>query len=134
MNDEEFTRPFWWKALVNRFVIVPALLVLIAGAWNIWVLGHDHGLVAGRVVDAQGHPVEGATVTLWVYNFTTFDEKARRTTAADGSFTFSSNPSHNIELSAEKPGLGRSTRVPIRLYFRAEDTVLKEPLKLAVGN
>jgi hypothetical protein len=41
------------------------------------------------------------------------------------------NDSHNILLAAEKPGVGRSARVPIRPYFRAEDVHLREPLMLS---
>ena len=47
-----------------------------------------------------------------------------------GSFEFTKNPSHNIQLSAEKVGVGRS-RIPVRLYFQSEDIVLKRPLQLS---
>ena len=43
---------------VNRFVLVPCALVLIAVLWNVWVFTHNHGVVAGRVVDAAGAPVK----------------------------------------------------------------------------
>jgi hypothetical protein len=66
------------------------------------VFTHDHGIVAGRVVDASGAPVAGAEVKLWVFDFTTFVEKASTQTASDGAFEFTQNPSHNIQLSAEK--------------------------------
>jgi hypothetical protein len=68
-----------------------------------------------------------------VFNFATFVVKASTTTRPDGSFEFANNPSHNIQVSAEKPGKGRSARVSIRLYFASEDYVLKEPLRLAEG-
>ncbi len=131
--SDDVTGPRWKRLLLNRFVIVPALLVLITLGWNLWVITHDHGIVAGRVLDANGAPVEGAEVKLWVFNFTTFVEKASTTTRPDGSFAFASNPSHNIQVSAEKPGLGRSARVPIRLHFAAEDYTLKTPLRLTDG-
>lgn len=115
---------------VNRFVLVPCALVLIAVLWNVWVFTHNHGVVAGRVVDAAGAPVEGAEVKLWIFNFTTFVEQASTKTKSDGSFEFAKNPSHNIQLSAEKLGVGRS-RVPVRLYFQSEDIVLKRPLRLS---
>ena len=130
-TDNEFARPRWQRWLLNRFVLVPSFLILLTVVWNAWVVTHDHGLVAGRVVDASGAPVEGAEVKLWVFNFTTFAEDASTTTKADGSFEFTSNPSHNIQVSAEKPGVGRSPRIPIRLYFRSEDVVLKHPLRLS---
>lgn len=130
MDDEEFTRPRWKRWLLNRFVLVPAALILATVGWNFWVATHQHGIVAGRVVDAKGAPVEGAEVKLWVFNFATFNEKTTTLTKSDGTFTFTDNPSHNIQVSAEKPGEGRSARLPIRLYFAGEDFQIKEPLQL----
>jgi hypothetical protein len=134
MNDEDISRPKWKRWLLNRFVLVPAALVLVAVGWNLWVVTHNHGIVEGRVVDAAGAPVEGAEVKLWVFNFATFVVKASTTTRHDGSFEFANNPSHNIQVSAEKPGKGRSARVPIRLYFASEDFVFKDPLRLTDGS
>jgi hypothetical protein len=134
MDDDDFPRPKWRRWLLNRFVLVPAVLVLVTVGWNLWVASHDHGIVEGRVVDTAGAPVEGAEVKLWVFNFATFVVKASTTTRPDGSFEFANNPSHNIQVSAEKPGIGRSARVSIRLYFASEDFVLKEPLRLADGS
>ena len=118
------------RLLRNRFVWVPLLLFVLIAGWNAWVFTHNHGIVTGRVVDADGKPVAGATVRLWVFNFTTFVETASTTTAADGSFRFTGNPSHNIQIDADKPGAGRSERIPVRLYFAAEDRALKQPLRL----
>jgi hypothetical protein len=132
-SDEDFTRPSWPRLLLNRFVLVPALLLLVTAGWNAWVMTHDHGIVAGRVLDAGGMPVEGAEVKLWVFDFATFVVKASTTTKPDGSFRFDNNPSHNIQISAEKPGLGRSERISVRLYFRSVDIRLKEPLRLTKG-
>jgi hypothetical protein len=129
-NDEDFSRPKWQRLLLNRFVLVPAVLALLTVGWNLWVITHDHGIVVGHVLDATGAPVEGAEVKLWVFNFTTFVVKASTITKPDGSFEFVNNPSHNIQVSAEKPGKGRSARVSIRLYFASEDFVLKDTLRL----
>jgi hypothetical protein len=129
--EDEFPHPRWQRWLLNRFVLVPALLLVAAAVWNVWVVTHDHGIVAGRVVDASGAPVEGAEVKLWVFDFATFAEHTSTRTKADGTFEFTNNPSHNIQVSAEKPGAGRSARVPIRLYFKSEDVVLKQPLRLS---
>jgi hypothetical protein len=132
-SEEDFTRPKWPRLLRNRFVVVPALLLVLTAGWNAWVVTHDHGIVAGRVLDASGAPVEGAEVKLWVFNFATFVVKASTTTKPDGSFRFENNPSHNIQVSAEKSGLGRSARISVRLYFRSEDIRLKQPLRLTDG-
>jgi hypothetical protein len=64
-------------------------------------------------------------------NFTTYVEKTRATTDSAGRFVITNNDSHNIRLAAEKPGVGRSARVPVRLYFRAQDIELNEPLILS---
>jgi hypothetical protein len=133
MNNEDFSAPKWKRLLLNRFVLVPAVLILLTVGWNLWVVTHDHGIVEGQVLDATGAPVEGAEVKLWVFNFTTFVVKATTTSRPDGSFEFANNPSHNIQVSAEKPGKGRSACVAIRLYFASEDFVLKDPLRLTDG-
>jgi hypothetical protein len=132
-SDEDFTRLKWPRLLRNRFVVVPALLLVLTAGWNAWVVTHDHGIVAGRVLDASGTPVEGAEVKLWVFNFATFVVQTSTTTKPDGSFAFENNSSHNIQISAEKPGRGRSARISVRLYFRSEDFRLKEPLRLTDG-
>jgi hypothetical protein len=123
-------RPSWRRWLLNRFVLVPAAIAVAVVAWNAYVSTHNHGVVAGRVTDAAGRPVPDATVVLWVLNFTTYVEKSRATTDAAGRFVIHDNDSHNIRLAAEKAGVGRSERVPVRLYFRAEDIELTEPLVL----
>jgi len=121
------------RQLRNRFVWVPLVLFILIAGWNAWVFTHDHGIVTGRVIDADGKPVAGANVRLWVFNFTTFVETASTTTAADGRFRFTGNPSHNIQISADKPDAGRSERIAVRLYFASEDRELKRPLQLKKG-
>ncbi|QCI67016.1 carboxypeptidase-like regulatory domain-containing protein [Phreatobacter stygius] len=134
MSDEDdITRPRWQRLLLNRFVLVPLTLALVAGGWNLYTLRHDDGIVTGQVVDDAGAPVADATVTLWTFNFTTFAETAKVMSRRDGRFSFVGNPSHNIQVSAEKPGTGRSARVPIRLYFRSQNVGLPEPLRLRQG-
>jgi hypothetical protein len=121
----------WRTILLNRFVLVPGAIVLAIVLWNVYVATHNHGLLIGRVTDSSGRPVAGATVSLWVYNFTTYEEKQRVKTDADGVFRFTDNPSHRLQVSAEKAGVGRSPRIPVFLYFRAQDTTLDAPLRLA---
>jgi hypothetical protein len=121
----------WRRILLNRFVLVPGVIVLAIAIWNVYVATHNNGLLAGRVIDLAGRPVADATVSLWTFNFTTYEEKDRVKTDADGVFRFTNNPSHRIQISAEKPGVGRSPRIPVFLYFRAQDTTLDQPLRLA---
>jgi uncharacterized GH25 family protein len=121
----------WRRILLNRFLLVPGVLAIVTLAWNAHVATHDHGIVTGHVVDAAGKPVADATVALWVYNFTTYQEQEHVKTDANGAFRFTNNPSHKIQISAEKPDVGRSDRVPVFLYFRAQDVDLSSPLRLA---
>jgi len=133
MSMDAIETPLWRKLVLNRFVLVLGVAAVLVLAWNVYVSMHNHGRVSGRVVDASGRPVPGATVVLWVLNFTTYVEKTRATTDVEGRFLIGDNDSHNIRLAAEKPGVGRSARVPVRLYFRAEDIDLSgQPLVLSV--
>jgi len=131
MTARESERAPWRRLLANRFTITLAVIATITVLWNVYVSTHNHGIVAGRVVDTAGHPVDGATVVLWVLNFTTFAESTRAVTAADGTFTLHNPSSHHIQIGAEKPGFGQSPRVPVRLWFRAQDIELAAPLVLA---
>ena len=131
MSADEAESQLWRGLLINRFVLVPAVIAVAIVVWNVYVSTHDHGVVAGRVVDTAGQPVPGATVVLWVLNFTTYVEETRATTDAAGRFVITDNDSHNIRLAAERPGIGRSARVPVRLYFRAQDIQLRQPLVLS---
>jgi len=131
MSADDVEPPLWRRLLINRFVLIPAAIAMAIVLWNVYVSTHDHGVVAGQVVDTAGQPVPGATVVLCVLNFTTYVEKTRATTDSMGRFVITDNDSHNIRLAAEKPGLGRSARVPVRLYFRAQDIHLREPLVLS---
>ena len=126
-------RSIWRRLLMNRFVAVIAALALAIAVWNVYVAMHAHGKVAGLVVDSSGHAVADATVVLWVFNFTTFTEKARANTGPDGHFLLINLGSHHIQVGAEKPGVGRSERVRVRLYFQAQDVQLRNPLVLAGG-
>jgi hypothetical protein len=113
-------------------VAVPVVLGVVIGAWNLYVALHAHGLLEGRVVDAAGKPVDGATVTLFVHDFVTQVEKAKTRTDATGEFRFTDNDSHLIQLQATD-GTMASPRITVRLWFRAQDRVLGEPLHLVPG-
>ncbi|HKF70291.1 MAG TPA: carboxypeptidase-like regulatory domain-containing protein [Stellaceae bacterium] len=133
MIDAEMSRPLWHRLLANRFTVVLVSIALVIAIWNLYVSLHDHGVVEGRVVDSDGRPVDSATVTLWVLNFTTYVEKTHAITDADGGFVIRGNDSHNIQIGAEKPGVGRAPRIPVRLYFKGQDVSLAAPLVLTGG-
>jgi hypothetical protein len=119
----------WRRILGSRFVIVPALIAVTVAVWNLYVGLHAHGDLAGRVIDAAGKPVAGATVVLWAHDFVTQVETARTTTDAAGDFRFTDNASHLIQLQA-LAGKDMSQRVTIRLWFRGQDRVVETPLKV----
>lgn len=129
-EDDDFERPRWKDWLLNRFVLTPAILLAIAACWDFYASRHNDGIITGRVVDAKGNPVAGADVALWIFNFTTFNENTHVTSGSDGSFTFTGNPSHHVQVVAQKDNMGSSPRVPVRLYFRSQNVILKEPLVL----
>jgi hypothetical protein len=120
------------RVLLSRFFLVPAAIALAAGGWNIYVSLHAHGLLAGRVMDAAGYPIAGATVILYTHDFVTQAEKERTKSDAEGAFRFSDNNSHLIQLQAVD-GAQSSPRVTIRLWFRAQDRVLAAPLVIGAA-
>ena len=116
--------------LVSRWIVVPAVLAGLVLIWNVYVSLHNHGLIEGRVVDARGSAVAGATVTLLEQNVTTYTERSHTTSDATGRFVFRDNRSHHVKLVAEKEGAGQSPRRDLRLWFRSQDRVLAAPLEL----
>ena len=63
----------------SRWVIVPGIMLVVTLGWLAYVNAHDHGVVEGRVVDAAGQPVAGATVQLFERGFVTHQERGRAT-------------------------------------------------------
>ena len=120
----------WFPLLANRFVLMPLVVAIVVALWNVYIVMHDDGIVRGHVVAADGNPVAGAIVKLTEQNFTTNSDRGQTTSRADGSFEFTDNRSHSIQVRAEKEGVGRSVQLPVRLYFRAQNVTLGEPLVL----
>jgi hypothetical protein len=117
--------------VTSRWVIVPGGMAIFTLVWLAYVASHNHGVVEGRVVDAAGQPVSGASVLLFERGFVTHQERGRATSDAQGAFRFTDNRSHSIQLEAEAPILGRTDRRIVRLWFAAQDTKLAEPLRFA---
>jgi len=113
--------------------VVPGAIAIATLLWNAYVSTHDHGIVAGRVVDAAGRPVSGATVMLFERGFVTHQERERKISDADGAFRFTDNRSHSIQLEADAPGLGRTDRRIVRLWFAAQDVQLPQPLRFGAA-
>jgi hypothetical protein len=122
------TVPAW---STSRWIVVPAAIAALVLAWNGYVVLNNGGIVDGRVVDGTGRPVPGATVILLERNFVTHDERRRTRTDAAGRFHFEGNDNHSLQLEAEAPALGRSERRAVRLWFRAQNVTLAEPLRFA---
>lgn len=119
------------SSATSRWVVVPCGIAIVTLAWLGYVARHDHGIVAGRVVDAAGRPVGGASVLLFERGFVTQEERERVISDTQGAFRFTDNRSHSIQLEAQAPGLGRTDRRIVRLWFAAQDVTLREPLRFA---
>jgi hypothetical protein len=124
------TRATLLRLLRHRYVAVPLAIGVAVLGWNVYVARHDDGIVRGAVVGPDGRPVPGATVTMMEQNFTTNSDRGKTLTREDGTFEFTDNRSHNIQLRAEKPGVGRSDLVVVRLYFQAQNVTLRDPLRI----
>ena len=120
--------------LFNRVVITFALLAAIIIGWNLHVFAHDDGILEGVVIDANGRPVAGARVVLNERTITSLSPIAETLTGGDGRFRFAAHDRHALVLVADKPGVGMSERVEVRLYFRNQNRILKEPVMLLTSS
>ncbi|MEO3475412.1 carboxypeptidase-like regulatory domain-containing protein [Roseomonas sp. CAU 1739] len=115
--------------LRSRWVLVPGGLLVTVALWNLYVAANAGGVVEGQVIDSSGAPVQGANVLLYERSFITNNERQRTITGPDGRFRFDGNGSHAVQLQAEGAG-GRSERLTVRLWFRAQNRRLEHPLRL----
>ena len=116
-----------------RYVAVLVCTVGLAAGCNVWVALHNDGIVRGQVLDADGRPAPDATVTFWEKTLTTLERRATAHTDPDGRFLFSAQAAHHFALQAERPNAGASPRTLYRRYFRSQNLVLAEPLRLGKG-
>ena len=123
-----------WKGwLVNRVTITFGLIAIVVVAWNLYVRAHDDGILEGQVVDASGRPVAGAKVVLSERTIVSLSPIAETVTDADGGFRFSGHDRHALVLTIEKPEIGQSGRIEVRLYFRNQNRRLRSPVVLGAA-
>jgi hypothetical protein len=116
-----------------RYAWVAAALAVLIGGCNLWVALHDDGVVRGRVVQPDGQPAVGATVSFWEKTLTSLERRTATETGPDGRFVVTGQAAHHFALQAEQSGLGASSRTLYRRYFRGQHLVLDEPLRLREG-
>jgi hypothetical protein len=116
--------------LLNRYTMTFGAIAVVAIAWNIYVVTHSDGRIAGRVVGPDGQGVAGAMVTLREKTLTALEPRATVETDAAGAFAFSGQRAHHFVLEAAKIGVGKSERTAHRRAFRGQGLSLSEPLRL----
>jgi hypothetical protein len=117
--------------VVNRVTITFAAMAIVIALWNLSVVRHDDGTLAGTVVGPDGRPVPGAEVVLSERTIVSLEPIAETVTDDEGHFRFTRHDRHRVVLTASKPGVGASGRLEVRLYFRNQNRQLEEPLQLA---
>ena len=121
----------WRDWLINRVTITFGVIALVVVLWNLYVVAHDDGILAGQVVDASGEPVPDARVILNERTIVSLAPIAETTTDEEGRFRFESHDRHALVLTASKDGLGASDRVEVQLYFRNQNRTLDDPIQLS---
>ena len=125
-------RDMKWSFLLNRYIVTFASIAIAAAAWNLFVVFNDDGIVAGRVVDSDNRPIEGATVTLYQKTLYVAKPRGKTTTDAKGEFLFTGHKYYRIWLEANREGFGKSPKKGYRLYFKGQNMTLAEPLRIEV--
>ena len=121
-----------WRWLTHRFVAVPLVLAVVVAAWNVYIAVNAHGVIEGQVRDRAGAPVAGATVIFFERNFVYYEEKQQAVTDAQGAYRFTGLNSHIGQLEARTSDGRKSDRRQLRLWFRAQDTIVA-PLVVEAG-
>ena len=116
-----------------RYLVVLGVTAVLVSGWNVWVALHDDGIVRGHVIQADGRPAAGATVTFWEKTLTTLERRATTQTGPDGRFLFVGQAAHHFALQAQGRDARTSARVLYRRYFRGQNLVLAEPLRIGTG-
>jgi hypothetical protein len=120
-----------WRAfLLNRYIVTFGSVAVVTLAWNLYIALNDDGIIRGRVIGPEGHPIAGATVVLSERTLLVTAPRDRVTTDAEGRFTFSGHTFHRIWLEAAKPGIGAYPQTEYRMYFKGQNMILDNPLQL----
>ncbi|MCZ8122376.1 MAG: hypothetical protein O9277_03015 [Magnetospirillum sp.] len=110
---------------------MPGALALAAWGWSLYAAANAGGRVGGSVARADGASAAGAVVVIADRNITSnFVERRRVAVGADGRFLVDDNASHMIRVQAIAPDGARSEFRIVRLWFRAQNMELTEPLVL----
>jgi hypothetical protein len=72
--------------LVNRVTITFSVIAIVVIAWNLSVVAHDDGILAGIVVGPGGEPVPGAYVVLSERTIVSLEPIAETVTDDQGRF------------------------------------------------
>jgi hypothetical protein len=119
-----------WRWLRNRYGVTFGGLAILATVWNLYVAWNDDGILAGRVIGPDGRPVAGATVVLSEKTLLVSATRATATTDAEGRFRFTGHQLYHLYLEAYRDGVGRMPARELRLYFKGQNVILQEPLRL----
>lgn len=116
--------------LLNRFTITFGAIAIAIGLWNVYVSTNSSGLIAGRVVGPDNGPVEGAIVVLLERTLLVTRPKDNTTTDAEGRFRFEDQDLYRLYIEVKKPGVGEADAREFRLYFKGQELVINEPIRL----
>jgi hypothetical protein len=116
--------------LINRVTLTLTVIAIVAAGWNLYVAAHDDGILEGVVIGPSGAPAPDAKVVLSERTIVSLAPIAETTTDAEGRFRFEGHDRHALVLNAGREDLGRSGRIEIRLYFRNQNRLLDEPIRL----
>ncbi len=120
----------FWSAVRNRYTVTFGAIALLVAVWNLYVALNDGGLITGRVVGPDDRPVAGASVVLSERTLLVSAVRARTTSDANGLFRFTGHTLYHLYLEASKDGVGRMPPREFRLYFRGQNLILRQPLRL----
>ena len=125
----------WLTGIVRRLAprskkswfLISVLLVFVA--WNLYVRANDDGVIAGRVIDAEGGAVSGAVVELREKTLNYTHPPIETDTDDNGVFLYEDMDVLEFVIRAEYEDL-RSEQQRYHLVFKKQHFQLPEPLVL----